>query len=270
MRLNLFFITPLVLIFVLACQKESVQDDAQNNQKIVLPCTVDMIDDIDKMEESLSYDSLGRLVSLIKIQNGRKEEIEFSYDPKGRLVQIFDKEGTEYEVYEYDDNGRIVKELIYDDTVSLENLKEYELHEFDENGRKIKTTYYQVSADSKAKAVEIDFYKYDEAGNLLEINTELLNEKKKFTEALFEYSNIENKVKYPLGYAFFSGNLLPSKKTVFSNNGSKLHEYLMYYEINAMGFVIKSYVINNKFDQNNKLESSDTISVLNHDYKNCF
>ncbi|MFQ3574876.1 MAG: RHS repeat domain-containing protein [Cytophagales bacterium] len=270
MRLNLFSITILNLIFLVGCQKESSQNDSKEDQKTVTPCTVDMIDDVDKMEESLFFDSLGRLINLIKIQNGRKEEIEFSYDEKGRLIQIYDKEGTEYEVYEYDDFGKIVKELIYDDSITLENLKEYEIHEFNEKNQKVKTTYFQVGSDSKAQEVEIDFYTYNEKGDLIEINTELLREKKKFKEAVFEYSNIESKIKYPVGYAFYSGNFLPSRKIVYSNSGAKLHEYLLYYETNSSGFPTKSYVINNKFDSAGKPESSDTISVLNYDYKDCF
>lgn len=262
------------IIFLMVMGSCSKNNKASNNESTletpIESCKIDKYDFVDSTEEALVYDSLNRLVNLVKIQNNRKEEIDFTYDSKGRLTQIFDKEGLEYELYQYDEIGNLVKEMVYDDTVSEGNLKEYQLHEYNSNNLRIKTTYYEVSEDNaKGVAREIDQYSYDSLGNVLEISTELVLEKKKYLEAKYEYSDKVSKFNYPLAYNYKPGNNLPSKFTLYGQNGRPASVYSYIYEFNEKGNPTKIKTVKERMDPKGKSLGVDTTSILSLEYINC-
>ncbi len=272
MRTILTFI-PIILIFILSgCSKNQKPSNTEETgvETPTAVCKIDKYDFVDSTEEALVYDTLNRLINLVKIQNNRKEEIDFTYDSDGKLVQIFDKEGLEYELYQYDKVGNLVKEFIYDDTITENNLKEYQLHQYDNKNLRIATTYYEITDENKGGiAREIDQYTYDTLGNIIEISTELVLEKKKYVEAKYEYLNKRNNYTYPLAYSYSPGQNLISKFTLFGINGKPTSIYTYKYEFNEKGNPTKVLTLKEKLDTKGKNIGTDTTSVLSVEYINC-
>jgi len=259
------FVSILTLCFFLF---DSCRNKEKETSGSPYPCLIEIEDEIDRIKELLYFDTLGNLIKIEKKINDKKETLEFTYNYEGKLIELFDKENREYERYEYDNSGKIVKELVYDDSISIDNLKEFEEHQYDVNGLRIKTNFYEVSQNSSPKAVEVESYIYNSRGDLIEIHTELIKEKKKFKETIITYTDIQNKIKYPLGYTSFIENFLPKQKTIFSINGDTLNSFEYFYTLNKDGFINKKIILGLKKDAVNKLVK-DTLSKLNFTYQFC-
>ena len=122
------------------------------------------------------YDENGRITKRI---NGESNYTVYIYDSEGKLSKREEwrperadktKEPvlvkTEYIVrpdeYEYDDNGRMVKETVYDDEGNVSSVTELT---YDSNGRMVENIYKDESGEIQS----IFKFEYDESGNLLKI-----------------------------------------------------------------------------------------------------
>ena len=144
-------------------RRKECEYDANGNQTKEI--YYDKDDKIQRKTEK-EYDAAGNVINSERYGsdvNYCRNRDTYTYDEYGKqIIHVAYRDGkiTEKCKYEYDENGNIIKTVIYKNTVAIDYWFEYE---YDENGRLIKFVRYE----SDGTAGLWDEYEYDENDNVI-------------------------------------------------------------------------------------------------------
>ena len=88
---------------------------------------------LETLDEIISYDENGNIITINSIGDGEEKFISFEYDLNNNLIHFIsistDEDGRDYAegVYNYDDNGNLIEELIYDENKKLTDKRKFEI-----------------------------------------------------------------------------------------------------------------------------------------------
>jgi hypothetical protein len=184
------------------------------------------------------------------------------YNSVGKLIEHIFNNGSEKEIFMYDDSSDLIIRRIYNDT----NLTDTELYTYDNKGNKLKDESYYSDTLTR-----IETYKYNEEGKKVEQNVYFCKELIETRTTKYEDGNVEIVTDINVKYNH-------AKKAIFKFNGKhKIIEVANYGSTNNLERRIKmEYDVNGKMIEMAYLVNATTdssyfkaIYKYSSDYLNC-
>jgi hypothetical protein len=190
---------------------------------LIIGCNTD--DEVETItEDNITEDKITYLKNSVKIRNEPSsilKILEYSFDEQGKVISenytnISNPQNNYFSTFEYDDNGRILKEIRDEevlfnviwtnDLAEVYNYQNQKIMEFNFNGEIL--TYYRLGFYSNN--IHSFFFNYDTNQNIISIENE--------TEIFVEYLNYDLSKRNPMNLIKSIGILRYSDYRPFFKN----------------------------------------------------
>ncbi len=173
------------------------------------------------------YDSAGNLAEEVFYRKDEDRTTDtYFYDEKGILIrtQYCNTLRCETDEYSYDEAGRVIEIISYDDEGKLSNIKEFT---YDDRGRKIRSTTH----DKKTEFTHFYLYEYDDSDNGMTAYTQYGQPSSK----LLWYTELYDSSGRVFEHKDFNsdGKLERTEKYKFDMQGHEIEKYSDYFGLNC-------------------------------------